>query len=156
MNPDKKFLKQAVKQASISLQKGGFPAGAVLIKDDKVIAKGVSLRDILHDPTEHSETSCIRKACKKLKTANLSGSILYASLEPCLMCFSVANQAGVSKIFFGCRKNQHMVDINCYEGMNNSADINKLNNRKIDLKYIGDFEAESLKLLSDWEKSLEK
>ncbi|HOX60773.1 MAG TPA: nucleoside deaminase [Candidatus Magasanikbacteria bacterium] len=156
MNIDKKFLKQAVKQAELSLQKGGFPAGAVLVKDGKVISRGVSLGGILHDPTEHSETSSIKKACKKLKTTDLSGCTLYASLEPCLMCFSVANWSGVSKIVYGCRKTQHMIGMGCYEGENSSTEINKLNRRKITIEYLGDFEVDSLRLVGDWEKGLVK
>lgn len=156
MNIDKKFLKQAIKQAKVSMEKGGFPAGALLVRDGKIISRGVSLSATLFDPTEHAETSCIRKACKKLKTTDLSGSTLYASLEPCLMCFQVANWAGVSRIVFGCRKTQHMIEIGCYEGTNNCADVNKLNTRQIEVEYLGDFEDESLKLLAEWENNIDK
>lgn len=156
MNTDKKFLKQAVRQARISLQKGGFPAGAVLVKDDKIISKGISLGGALNDPTEHSETSCIKKACKKLKSTNLEGCILYASLEPCLMCFSVANWANVSKIVYGCKKSAEMVKQGCYEGMNELKVINGQNSRQIEMEYIGDFENESFGLIADWEKTINK
>lgn len=156
MNTDKKFLKQAFKQARISLEKGGFPAGAILVKDDKVISKGFSLGGKLNDPTEHSETSCIKKACKKLKTTNLNGCILYASLEPCLMCFSVANWANVSKIVYGCKKNEEMIAKGCYEGVNKLEVINSLNNHKIEMQYNGDHEKESLEMIREWEKALIK
>lgn len=151
MNKDKKFLEQALKQARISVEKGGFPAGAILVKDGRIVSKGVSLGNTLFDPTEHAEASCMKKACKKLKTTDLTGCILYASLEPCLMCLSVANWSGVSKIVFGCKKNQHMVDMGYYEGVNNIRDINTLNNRHIKIEYINDFEDETLKLILDWE-----
>lgn len=151
MNIDKKFLKQAIRQAVVSFGKGGFPAGAVLVRDGKVISKGISLNGLVFDPTEHSETSCIKKACKKYKTMDLSGCTLYASLEPCLMCFSVASWTGVSKIVFGCKKTQHMVEAKCYEGNNDIRDINSLNNHKIEIEYIGDFEDQSLKLVAEWE-----
>ena len=154
MDIDRKFLKQAVKQAKVSLHKGGFPAGAVLVKDSKVIAKSGSLGSITNDPTGHSETTCIRKACKKLKTTNLEGCILYASLEPCLMCFSTANWANVSKIVYGCKKTEDMVRKGCYEGMNDLETINEHNNRQIEMNYLGDFENESLKLIADWESKL--
>ena len=154
MNTDKKFLKQAVKQSKISLQKGGFPAGAVLVQDGKVISKGISLGGTLNDPTEHSETSCIKKACKKFKTINLSGCTLYASLEPCLMCFSTANWANVSKIVYGCRKSEEMVKKGCYEGMSELEVINGKNSRQIEMEYIGDFESESLEMIVDWENKI--
>lgn len=154
MNTDKKFLKQAVKQARLSLQKGGFPAGAVLVKDNKVIAKSGSLGSLTNDPTGHSETTCIRKACKKLKKTNLESCILYASLEPCLMCFSTANWANVSKIVYGCKKTEDMVKKGCYEGMNDLKSVNQKNNLLIELDYLGDFENESLAMIADWEKTL--
>lgn len=156
MNADKKYLKQAVKQARLSLEKCGFPAGAVLVLDGKVIAKGLSLGGALNDPTEHSETSCIRKACKKLKTTNLAGATLYASLEPCLMCFSVANWAGISRIVYGSRKNEEMVRKGCYEGGVDLEIVNGQNTRHIEIVYIDDFESENLAMISDWEKSLVK
>ena len=95
---DKEYLKLAIKQAKSSVEQGGFPAGAVVVKDWKIISKGVSLGFKLNDPTSHGETASIRAACKKLSTVDLAGATLYASLQPCLMCFSVANWAGISRI----------------------------------------------------------
>lgn len=88
---DRHFLRLAVEQARQSAENGGFPAGSVVVQDDIVISKGVSLGFKLNDPTSHAETASIREACKKLKTTNLGGATLFASLQPCLMCFSVAN-----------------------------------------------------------------
>jgi len=154
MNTDKNFLKQAVRQAKISMQKGGFPAGAVLVREGKVISRGISLGGALNDPTEHSETSCIKKACKKFKTTNLEGCVLYASLQPCMMCFSVANWANISKIAYGCIKTEGMVTDGCYEGMNDLNVINEKNSRKIELVYMKDFEAENLDMIREWKSSL--
>lgn len=154
MNIDKKFLKQAIKQAKVSMQKGGFPAGAVLVKNGKVISKGISLGGALNDPTEHSETSCIKKACKKLKTTNLEGCILYASLQPCLMCFSVANWAGILKIVYGCRKTEEMAKDGCYEGINELAVINERNNRQIELEFVSGFEDGTISMIREWKNSL--
>lgn len=96
---DKKFLKIAVEQAKKSAKQGGFPAGAVVVKDGKVIAEGVSLGYILHDPTEHAETSAIKKACKLIGSSDLTGATLYESLECCNMCFSVAYQQEFLKLY---------------------------------------------------------
>ena len=150
---DKKFLKLAVQQAKESVKQGGFPAGAVLVKDGEIIAKGVSLGFKLHDPTSHAETASVRKACKKLQTIGLDGTTLYASLEPCLMCFSVSNWAGISKIIYGCRKNDQMVSKGYYEWKNENSKINKNNNKQIELVYLPDFEDEMLKLVLEWEKN---
>ena len=150
-NVDKKFLRVAVNQAKNSVKLGGFPAGGIVVKDNKIISRGVSLGYILHDPTSHAETSCVRTACKKLNDVNLEGATLYASLEPCLMCFQVSNWAGVSRIVYGCKKTKEMVDKNYYEGTNDVRKINKKNNRQIEMKYIPDFEEEMLDLIKKWE-----
>lgn len=151
INIDKKFLRVAVNQAKKSVEKDGFPAGGIVVKDNKIISRGVSLGYILNDPTSHAETSCIRSACKKLKTSNLDGATLYASLEPCLMCFQVSNWAGISRIVFGCKKTKEMANKNYYEGMNDVRKINKKNNRQIEIKYIPDYEEEILELVKKWE-----
>lgn len=150
-NIDKKFLKIAVNQAKKSVESGGFPAGAIVVRDKKIISRGISIGYKLKDPTSHAETSSIRKACKKLNTTDLSGCILYASLEPCLMCFQVSNWAGISKIVFGCNKTEKMVKKNFYEGVNDIRKINKKNNRQIELKYIPDYEDEMLTIIKKWE-----
>jgi tRNA(Arg) A34 adenosine deaminase TadA len=82
-----------------------FPAGATVVKDGEILVKGVSIGFKLKDSTSHAETSSIRKACKKLRTINLQGATLYASLQPCLVCFCVAHWTGVSRIVYGCKKN---------------------------------------------------
>ncbi len=131
MGNDKQYLKLAVEQARKSVDEGGFPAGAIIVKDDKIIAEGVSLGFKLHDPTGHAETSAIRAACLHLKTSNLNGATMYESLECCNMCFSVAYWVGISKIVYACRKTPEMVKKLYYEGTTDNIGINNSNNRKI-------------------------
>ena len=95
----------------------------------------------------------MRKACKTLKTINLKGAVLYASLQPCLMCFSVANWVGISKIVFGCKKTAQMVSRGYYEGATDIYKVNKENRRQIKLVYIPDFEKDSLELIDCWENN---
>ena len=149
---DKDYLKLAVKQARKSVDLGGFPAGAVIVKDGKVIATGISVGFKNNDPTGHAETSAIRQACQTLKTHDLSGAVMYESLECCNMCFSVAYWAGISKIIYACRKTPDMVKRFYYEGNTGNKSINDSNNRKIELVFIPDFEEESLAIIKDWEK----
>ena len=150
---DLDFLKSAVEQARKSVKEGGFPAGAIIVKDGEIVSKGVSIGFSLHDPTGHAETVSIRETCKNLQTTNLSGVTLYASLQPCLMCFSVANWAGVSRIVYGCNKTEEMVKKSYYEGRTDIEKVNEQNNRKIELLYISDFEKEMLDLINKWEIS---
>ena len=149
---DLDFLKIAVGQAKLSIDRGGFTAGSVIVKNNEVIAKGMSLGSLLNDPIGHAETSSIRKACKKLKTTDLDGATLYASLEPCLMCFCVSNWSNISRIVFGCRKSEDMVQKLFYEGTNDLKTINNRNSHKIETVFIPNFEEEVLELIKMWEK----
>lgn len=148
---DKDLLKLAVEQGKKSADEGGFPAGAVIVKDGKVIAEGVSLGWKLHDPTEHAETSAIKKACQTIGSSDLGGAVLYESLEGCNMCFSVANWANISKIVYACRKTPEMVEKKYYEGNTSNNILNNSNNNKIEIIFIPDFEEEVLATVKDWE-----
>lgn len=150
---DKYFLKQAVELAKKSVDEGGFPAGAVVVKDGKVISEGVSVGFKLHDPTSHAETAAIRAACQNLQTSNLGGATLYESLECCNMCFSVSFWAGISRIIYACRKTPEMVKKMYYEGNVNNDVLNESNNRMIEVVFIADFEKDSLELVKKWENS---
>lgn len=150
---DKDYLKLAVEQAKKSVAEGGFPAGAIIVKDGKIVAEGVSLGRMLNDPTEHAETSSIRKACKNIKSY-LDGATLYGSLECCNMCFSVANWAGITKVVYGCKKTPEMVSKSYYEGQTDNKTLNESNNRKIEIIFIPGFEQECLDLVKEWEEKL--
>jgi len=90
-------MHEAIKEA----KKADFPYGAVIVKDNKIIARaGTANRENL-DPTAHAEITAIRNACKKLKTSNLTGTTLYTTCEPCPMCFTAAWWSKISKIVFG-------------------------------------------------------
>lgn len=154
MKNDKKFLKIAIKQASLSVKKGGFPAGAIIVLNNKIISKGTSVGNILNDPTSHSECSSIRKACKKLKTTNLAGATLYASLQPCLMCFSASYWSGISRIVYAARKTKKMVQKGYYGGNNDIEDINNHNSRLIKIEQIKELENDSLEIVKEYENKM--
>lgn len=148
---DKEFLKMAVEKAKGSVEKGGFPAGAVLVKDGEIVAEGISIGFELADPTSHAETACVRQACKKLKTIDLSGSVLYASLQPCVMCYCSSNWARVERIVYGCRKTKEMAEKQYYEGYHDLQSLNETSIHQIKFTYISDFEEEMLELIEQWE-----
>jgi guanine deaminase len=149
---DSDYLRIALDQAKESVSKGGFPAGAIIVKNGIIIAKGISIGSMLNDPTGHAETAAIRQACNSLRTTDLSGAILYESLACCTMCFSVANWAGITKIVSGSKKTPEMVAKRYYEGQTDIAKLNEENTRKIELIYIPDIENESLELVKQWER----
>ncbi len=149
---DEEFLKLAIEQSRKSAEQGGFPAGAVVVKDGKVISEGISIGFSLHDPTSHAETAAVREACKKLGTTDLTGATLYESVECCVMCFSVCNWAGISRITYAAKKTPEMVSKGYYEGHTNNETLNKENTRQMEVVHASEFEKESLTVIEEWEK----
>lgn len=148
---DKQLLKQAIEKARESVAQGGFPAGAILVKDGKVIAEGISIGNKLNDPTSHGEMSAIRQACESLKTVDLADAVLYASMQPCLMCLGASVWSNVSKIIFACSKEKVSDE---YYGGNYKPD--KLSTeflRPIEMIHIKELEEESLSIVREWEKN---
>ena len=98
-----KFMRMAINEArkGIHKQHGG-PFGAVIVKDGVVIGKGHNQVLKNNDPTCHGEVMAIHKACKTLKTFDLSGCELYTTGEPCPMCFAAILWANISKVYYGC------------------------------------------------------
>ena len=78
----------------------GGPFAAIIVKDGKIISKGVNCVVKDNDPTAHAEIVAIRKACKELNTYNLSGCILYSSCEACPMCYAAIRWARIDEIYY--------------------------------------------------------
>ena len=98
-----KFMRMAVKEAEKGILNGhGGPFGAVIVKDGKVVAKGHNHVVSHNDPTCHGEVDAIRKACKKLKTFDLSGCDIYTTGQPCPMCKGAIIWSNINKIYYGC------------------------------------------------------
>lgn len=120
MDNDEKYIKLAIKEAKKSVEADGAPIGAVLVKDGEVISTGWSLVWPKKDPSAHGETECMRNACKKLQTLDLSGCTLYSTLESCSMCLGCAGWTGLSRIVFGAYKED--IGENPYEVANYHAE----------------------------------
>lgn len=98
------FMRQAIALAVENIKNGGGPFGAVIVKDDKVVATGVNRVTANNDPTAHAEVSAIRAACTKLGTFDLSGCVIYTSCEPCPMCLGAIYWARIDKIYYGANQ----------------------------------------------------
>jgi guanine deaminase len=83
--------------------KGG-PFAAVVVKDGKVIARGVNRVTATNDPTAHAEVVAIREACQVVKNFQLDGCDIYTSCEPCPMCLAAIYWARPARVFFGNTK----------------------------------------------------
>lgn len=104
-NADEKFMKIAISLSEKNVTEGlGGPFGAVVVKDGKIIAKSGNKVATTNDPTAHAEVSAIRLACKKLKTFDLSGCVVYTSCEPCPMCLSAIYWARIETIYYANTK----------------------------------------------------
>lgn len=95
------FMREAIALSKDSVENGGGPFGAVVVKKGKVIAKGSNSVTLLNDPTAHAEVTAIREACKVENNFDLEDCDLYTSCEPCPMCLAAAYWAGIRKIYFG-------------------------------------------------------
>lgn len=98
---DKEFMREAVKIASENVNNGGGPFGAVIVKDGKIVGRGVNRVTASNDPTAHAEVSAIRDACKNLNTFDLKGCKIYTSCEPCPMCLGAIYWARLGHIYYG-------------------------------------------------------
>lgn len=98
---NQKFMDEAVALSikNVEENKGG-PFGAVIVKNNAVIARGVNLVTATNDPTAHAEIVAIRRACTTLTSFQLIGCQVYTSCEPCPMCFGALMWARPEKIYF--------------------------------------------------------
>lgn len=100
---DEKYMCLALKEAEKSALLDEVPVGAIIVKDNKVIARGHNLREKSNDPTAHAEIVAIRKACKKLNSWRLEGCTMYVTIEPCSMCAGTLLWARIKRIVYGAK-----------------------------------------------------
>ena len=101
---DKTFMREAIRLADESVQNGGGPFGAVIVKDGEIVAGSANSVTRDNDPTAHAEVNTIRQACRKLGTFDLSDCVIYTSCEPCPMCLGAIYWAHISRIYYGNTK----------------------------------------------------
>lgn len=97
------FMRLAIRKCHEGIRKGQSPFGACIVKKGRAISCVHNIVWKSTDITAHAEVNAIRVACKKLKTVDLSGCVLYSTCEPCPMCFSAIHWAKIDKIYFGSR-----------------------------------------------------
>ncbi len=98
-------MEEAVKYAYEGMRNNhGGPFGAVIVRNGEIIAHGNNQVTSSNDPTAHAEIVAIRMAAKKLNTFDLSDCEIYSTCEPCPMCFAAIHWARISKLFYGCTR----------------------------------------------------
>ena len=99
------WIRQAIGLAVENVRNArGGPFGAVIVKNNEMIATGVNIVTTTHDPTAHAEIMAIRAACQKLQSFQLDGCELYTSCEPCPMCLGAIYWARPKAYYFACTR----------------------------------------------------
>ena len=98
---DEHWMRQALGLAARAEAEGEVPVGAVLVRDDQLLAEGWNRPIASHDPTAHAEVMCLREAGMATGNYRLAGSVLYVTLEPCLMCVGAMVHARISRLVYG-------------------------------------------------------
>ena len=144
MIEDEKWMSFALEQARKAEKEGEVPVGAILVKDDVVIARAHNKPISTNDPTAHAEIQLLRAAGEELKNYRLPGTTLYVTLEPCAMCLGAIMHARIDRLVFGahdpktgvCGSSENFMKASCF-------------NHKIDLA-SGVLENESKQLLKNF------
>ncbi|MDD4354848.1 MAG: tRNA adenosine(34) deaminase TadA [Candidatus Izemoplasmatales bacterium] len=146
-NPDHRFMKEALKEAGKSLETGDVPVGCVIVKDDKIIARGHNVREKSNSLFGHAEMIAIQKAVKKIGCWRLDECCLYVTLEPCAMCSGAMIQARIKRLVYGSREPKfgaHQSIINLFDApFNHHVQV-----------VAGVLEEESSRLLKDFFKKI--
>lgn len=144
-----KFMKEALKEAKKAYEKEEVPVGAVIVKNDKIIARAHNLREKENLSLAHAEILCIKKACKKLNSWRLDGCDMYVTLEPCAMCAGALTQSRIRKVYIGAKDSKN----GCIGSISNILDINTTH--KVEYEYLNYCE-ECSEILSKFFKELRK
>lgn len=95
-----RFLAEALRVASESVERGGGPFGAVVVRDGRIVARAANRVTQSNDPTAHAEVEAIRAACRELGTFQLDGCEIYSSSEPCPMCLGAIYWARPTVVYY--------------------------------------------------------
>ncbi|WP_053970547.1 nucleoside deaminase [Mangrovimonas sp. ST2L15] len=97
------FMKKALQEAEVAFEKGEIPVGAVIVIENRIIARAHNLTELLNDVTAHAEMQAITSASNFLGGKYLHNCTLYVTLEPCQMCAGALYWSQIGHIIFGAR-----------------------------------------------------
>jgi tRNA(Arg) A34 adenosine deaminase TadA len=154
---EKEFMQIACDLASLSIERGSGPFGAIVVKNDtnEIVGRGHNMVVIENDPTLHAEIVAIRNACRFLDRFALNDCTLYTSCEPCPMCLSASYWARIPVIYYGNTKtdakNIGFDDEFIYDEFN--KDISE---RIIVMIHLNDCSVYAKKAFEKWKKKEDK
>ena len=148
------FMRRAIQLSEEKMmENSGGPFGAVIVKDNKIIAEGYNQVISINDPTAHAEIVAIRKACEYLNTFQLSEAEIFCSCEPCPMCFAAIHWARIKKVYYSnTRKDAQKIgfdDNTIYE------ELTKNNNQR-KIPSIQFLSMEGKTAFKTWEEKIDK
>ena len=144
------FMRAALEQARIALEKGEVPVGAVLVSEGEIRARAHNSPITLHDPSAHAEILVLREAGQKLKNYRLINTELYVTVEPCIMCMGALVHARVQRLIFGALDPRagaagSVFNLTAHELLNHAMEVT-----------AGVLESECRELIQDFFKSRRK
>ncbi len=143
---DEYFMQKAIEQAKSALAYDEVPIGAVIVKDDEIIAVGNNFKERENCAVYHAEVVAIINACKKLNNWYLDGCTLYVTLEPCPMCCGAIINSRIDRVVYGAKDLKSGAVVSLYNLLNDS----KLNHQ---VQVTGGvLEAECSSILTDFFK----
>lgn len=106
---DEYFMQQALLEAQLAFEEEEIPIGAVVVMQNRIIARGHNMTERLNDPTAHAEMIALTSAFSKIGSKYLPDATLYVTVEPCLMCAGATYWSKISKVVWGAddEKNGH-------------------------------------------------
>ena len=147
------FMKRAIQLSIDSVKNGGGPFGAVIVKNDKIIAEGSNKVTSTNDPTAHGEIVAIREACKQLNNFNLNGCKIFSTAEPCPMCLSAIYWARIDEIYYAnTRDDARKIDFD--DSLIYSELQKNIDKRKIPMTQM--MRDEALKAFELWDNKIDK
>lgn len=147
---DEFFMSEAIKEAHKALEEDEVPVGAIIVHQNKIIARAHNQREALSDPTAHAEMIAITQAANALGNWRLEGTKIYVTKEPCSMCAGAIMQARATALIFGTDD---------LKGGACGSVLTVINNPKLNHKIEvtkGVLEKETGKILTDFFKSKRK
>jgi len=127
----KNYFNEVIKEAKKAYKKNNVPVGAIIVKNNKIIARAYNKKEKTKIATHHAEILAIEKACKKLNTWRLSECKMYVSLEPCLMCKGAIVESRIKEVIYYTKQTKNRIDFVdnvkntkfVYEMINNDCEL---------------------------------
>ncbi|WP_372768039.1 tRNA adenosine(34) deaminase TadA [Pseudoalteromonas sp.] len=125
---DEYWMAEALKRADIAEQHDEIPVGAIVVKDNQIIAEGYNLSITEHDPSAHAEMLAIRQAGKQIGNYRMLDCTLYVTLEPCPMCAGLLVHSRIKRLVFGASDEKtgcagSIMDLTRHEKLNHQIDV---------------------------------